>query len=156
MELQLERRERIMAPLPLVWEELDSLDRLLGKTAYLADHVLPGGDRASAKITLSWGPLKQIVDLDVTLLGALDHRQIRYAIEAPRLNSRLEGAIDLIPLGRSETMLDHRGAVDVEHRLAARMRGQLEELTEQYADTIVERVKTRAENRRHAQERLLP
>jgi hypothetical protein len=116
MELQFERRERIMAPLPLVSEELDSLDRLLGKTAYLAGyHVLPGGDRASAKITLNWGPLKQIVDLDVTLLGALDHRQIRYAIEAPRLNSRLEGAIDLIPLGRSETMLDHRGAVDVEH-----------------------------------------
>jgi len=154
MELQFERCERIMAPLPLVWEELDSLDHLLDKMALARYDVHPDGGRASARVILRWGPLNHAVDLEMTLVGTMRQRQIRYAFQAPRLSVRLEGAINLIPLGSSETKLDHRGAVDVQHRFAARVRGQLQEIMEDYADTIVDRVRARAENRGRAQEQL--
>jgi len=51
MEIHIERRERILAPLHLVWDEIDSLD----------------GDRATAGFQLTWGPLKWPLDVDVSL-----------------------------------------------------------------------------------------
>jgi len=51
MEIEVERRERIIAPLPLVWDEIDSLD----------------GARAAARFELTWGPLKWPLDVDVTM-----------------------------------------------------------------------------------------
>src|SRR2546423_14104234 len=51
MEIDVERRERIIAPLSLVWDEIDSLD----------------GARAAAKFRLTWGPLKWPLDVDISL-----------------------------------------------------------------------------------------
>lgn len=51
MDIHIERRERILAPLHLVWDEIDSLD----------------GDRATARFQLTWGPLKWPLHVDVSL-----------------------------------------------------------------------------------------
>ena len=156
MELQIEHCERLLAPLEFVWDEMDSLDQLLAKTVHLAGYdVLANGERALARTTLSWGPMKRTVHLDVTLLGIVAHRQIRYTIEASSLDSRLESSIDLIPLGPDETKLDYRAAVEVRHRLAAHLRGVVHEMTEEHAVGIIDRVKARSEKRRLAEERLL-
>lgn len=51
LEIDIERRERIIAPLTLVWDEIDSLD----------------GERAAATFQLTWGPLNWPLDVDVSM-----------------------------------------------------------------------------------------
>jgi len=71
MEIEVERRERIIAPLPLVWDEIDSLD----------------GARAAARFHLTWGPLKWPLDVDVsmtlTAVGASETGSIVEATWSP-------------------------------------------------------------------------
>jgi hypothetical protein len=73
-----ERRERIIAPLDLVWDEIDSLD----------------GARAAARFELTWGPLKWPLDVDVTMtltavgtsetrLDCRGHLETRHRLAAP-------------------------------------------------------------------------
>jgi hypothetical protein len=52
MEIDIERQERIIAPLQLVWEEIDSLEQILAKwpQAFTYD-VVPGGQLATIKAT---------------------------------------------------------------------------------------------------------
>jgi hypothetical protein len=81
MEIEVERRERIIAPLPLVWDEIDSLD----------------GARAAARFHLTWGPLKWPLDVDVsmtlTAVGASETRlDCRGHLETPhRLAAHMRG-----------------------------------------------------------------
>jgi hypothetical protein len=39
MELEVHRHERIIAPLQLVWEEMDSLEQILAKTPQISGRV---------------------------------------------------------------------------------------------------------------------
>jgi len=114
MEIEVERRERVIAPLSLVWDEIDSL----------------GGERATTTFQVVWGPLKLPLDVDVFL--------------------------KLTAVGQSETRLDCRGSLNTQHRFAARMRGTCSQIVEGHVQGVVHRVKVRAEQRRLAQERLLP
>jgi hypothetical protein len=52
-------------------------------------------------------------------------------------------------------MLDYTGDLELDHRLAGRMRGLFNELIEEHIHGLTTRVKTRAEQRRLADERLL-
>jgi len=64
MELEVERHERIMAPVQLVWEEIDSLEQILAKSPQISHYdVVPGGQRARGSTKLAWGPLKWTVDI---------------------------------------------------------------------------------------------
>ena len=51
MEIDLERHERILAPLYLVWDEIDALDE----------------ERATARFELTWGPLRWPLDVDISM-----------------------------------------------------------------------------------------
>jgi len=146
MELQIERSERLMAPLPFVWDEMNSLDELLNKTAHLANYeVLLSGDRAHASTILAWGPIKKRLRLDVKLLGIVAERQVRYAIEAATLGSRLEASIDLIPFGPNETKLNYRAGVEVRSRHGRHRRHLLDEIAEDHVDTLIGHVKAKSE-----------
>ena len=78
-----------------------------------------------------------------------------FAIAGPSLEVRYEGLLEISPIGEGETRLDYRGHVDVQHRMASRMRGLFNEIAEDQAHSVVHRVKVKAEQRRLAQERLL-
>jgi len=114
LEIEFERRERIIAPLDLVWDEIDSLD----------------GARGARRFELTWGPLKWPLDVDVSL--------------------------KLTAVGTSETRLDCRGRLESPHRLAAHMRVLCRDVVERHVHGMVQRVKVRAEQRRLAEDRLLP
>ena len=48
MELEVQRHERIMAPLQLVWEEMDSLEQILAKTPQISEYdLVPGGSHCT-------------------------------------------------------------------------------------------------------------
>ena len=156
MELEIERHERINAPLQLVWEEMDSLEQILAKSPQISEYdVVPGGQRARGKTKLAWGPVKWTVDVEVEITEFEPRQRLGFAIEGPSLEVRYEGTIDLAPIGEAETKLEYRGRLDVRHRMASRMRGLFNEIAEDQAHSLVHRVKVKAEQRRLAQERLL-
>jgi hypothetical protein len=51
LEIEVERCERILAPITLVWDEIDSLDR----------------ERAARTFHITWGPLKWPLDVNVSI-----------------------------------------------------------------------------------------
>ncbi len=156
MELEIQRHERIMAPLQLVWEEMDSLEQILAKTPQISEYdVVPGGQKARGKARLAWGPVKWTVDLEVEITEFQPRQRIGLAIDGPSLEVHYLAVVELTPVGETETKLDYRGHLDVRHRMASRMRGLFNEIAEDQAHSLVHRVKVKAEQRRLAQERLL-
>jgi carbon monoxide dehydrogenase subunit G len=156
MELEVHRHERIMAPLQLVWEEIDSLEQFLAKTPQVSEHdVVPGGQKARGKTRLAWGPLKWTLDLEVEITDFLARQRIGFSVDGPALEVHYEVTVELAPVGENETSLEYRGHLDVRHRMAGRMRGLFNEIGEDHAHGLVHRVKVKAEQRRLAQERLL-
>ena len=156
MELEVHRQERIMAPVQLVWEEMDSLEQILSKSPQISDYeVVPGGQKAHGKTKLAWGPVKWALDVDIEILDYQSRQCIAFAFDAAALEVRFEGNIVLASIGEAETRLDYRGHLDVRHRMASRMRGLFSEIAEDQAHSVVHRVKVKAEQRRLAQERLL-
>jgi carbon monoxide dehydrogenase subunit G len=156
MELDVQRHERIMAPLQLAWEEIDSLEQLLAKTPQVSDFdIVPGGQKARGKARLAWGPVKWTADLEVEITDYQSPCRIGFCIDAPSLEVRLVAVVELTPVGENETKIDYRAHLDVRHRMAGRMKGLFNEIAEDHAHSLVHRAKVKAEQRRLAQERLL-
>jgi carbon monoxide dehydrogenase subunit G len=156
MEIDIERQERMLAPVELVWDEIDTLEKLLAKSPQTFNYdVVPGGQRATAKANLAWGPIKWTLDIEASIEDFRPLQHLVYAIEAPSLELRFEATIDLVVVGDAETRLDYRAKLDLRHRLASRMRGMFNEIAEEHAHGLVSRVKVKSEQRRLAQERLL-
>ena len=156
MELEVQRHERIMAPLQLVWEEMDSLDQILAKSPQISEYdVVPGGQKARGRTKLAWGPVKWVVEVDIEIVEFQPRQRLAFSIDGPALEVRYDATIDLVSIGEGETKLDYRGHIDVRHRMASRMRGLFNEIAEDQAHSLVQRVKVKAEQRRLAQERLL-
>lgn len=156
MDLDVERHERITAPALLVWEEMDSLDRILAKSPQaLSYDVAAGGERATFTANLAWGPLKWGMAGEVLLHDMVPLEQLHYSLAAPSIGLRYDVVMRLTPLSSGETRLDYHGHFDMRHRLAHRMRGLFSDLVEEHAHGLLSRVKVKAEQRRLAQERLL-
>jgi carbon monoxide dehydrogenase subunit G len=156
MELEIQRHERIMAPLQLVWEEMDSLEQILAKSPQIAEYdVVPGGQKARGRSKLAWGPVKWTVDIEVSIVEFQPRQRLSFSLDAPAMEVHYEATIELVSIGEGETKLDYRGHLDVRHRMASRMRGLFNEIAEDQAHSLVHRVKVKAEQRRLAQERLL-
>jgi carbon monoxide dehydrogenase subunit G len=156
MELEVHRHERIMAPLQLAWEEMDSLEQLLAKTPQISEYdVVPGGQQARGKVRLAWGPVKWTVDVEVEITECQPRQRIGFSVDGPALEVHYRAVVELAPVGEGETNLDYLGHLDVRHRMASHMRGLFNEIAEDHAHGLVHRVKVKAEQRRLAQERLL-
>jgi carbon monoxide dehydrogenase subunit G len=149
--LYIERSERMLAPIPFVWEEVSSLDRVLAQSVHVTNYeATVNGDRARGSTMHSRGPVKKTLILEATLLGVVEERQIRYAIEGCSVGTRFEANIDLIPLGATETKLNCQGALEVGHRLASHLSHVLDDMTEEYVTVLIDRVKAHSEQRRPA------
>lgn len=156
MELDVDRHDRIMAPLQLVWEEMDSLEQILAKAPQVSEYeVVPGGQKARGKTRLAWGPVKWTLDLEIQIVEFQPLQRIGITFDGPALEVLYRAVVDVARVGESETKLDYRGHLDVRHRMAGRMRGLFNEIAEDHAHSLIQRVKVKAEQRRLAQERLL-
>jgi carbon monoxide dehydrogenase subunit G len=156
MELDVQRHDRIMAPLQLVWEEIDSLEQILAKTPQISEFdIVPGGQKARGKARLAWGPVKWTSDLEMEITDFQPPNRIAFFIEGPALEVRVDAVVELTRVGENETKIEYRGHLDVRHRMANRMKGLFNEIAEDHAHSVVHRAKVKAEQRRLAQERLL-
>ena len=156
MELEIHRHERVMAPVQLVWEEIDSLEQILVKSPHISKYTIsPEGQKAHGTSRLAWGPVKWTVAVDVTIIDLRPCRCLSFTIDVPALGFRSQASVDLMAIGEAETMLDYRGHLAVRHPIASRMRGLLNEVAEEQANRLTHHVKVKSEQRRLAQERLL-
>ncbi|MGH8992393.1 MAG: SRPBCC family protein [Acidimicrobiia bacterium] len=156
MEIDIERQERITAPLLLVWDEIDSLEQILAKSPQAFSYdMVPGGGRATIRANLAWGPLKWSVEGETVLADLVPQHRITYALDVPSLELHYEATIEVDPVGDGETKLDYRGHLEARGRMANRMRGMFSQILEEHGTGIVRKVKVKAEQRRLAQERLL-
>lgn len=156
MEIDVERHERILAPVQLVWDEIDSLERILPKTPHVTSYdIVPGGRRATGTSKVAWGPIQWTIALEIAVESLQPREQIGFRVVAPSYDMSVDATIELKVVGEAETRLDYRGHVEVRHRMANRMRGMFNEMVEEHMHGLVSRVKVKAEQRRLAQERLL-
>ena len=156
MELEVRRHERVIAPVRLVWEEIDSLEQILAKSPHISNCAIsPEGQKARGTSRLAWGPVKWTLEVDVTIIDLQPCRCLSFTIDVPALGFRSHASVDLMAIGEAETMLDYRGHLAFRRRLASRMRGLLNEVAEEQANCLTHRVKVKSEQRRLAQERLL-
>jgi carbon monoxide dehydrogenase subunit G len=156
MELEVYRHDRVVAPIQLVWEEMDSLDQILAKSPQISEYeVVPGGQKARGKAKLAWGPVKWTLDLEVEIIEFVPRQRLSFSVDAPAMEVHYQATVELTQVSENETKLELRAHLDVRHRMANRMRGLFNEIAEDQAHSLVHRVKVKAEQRRLAQERLL-
>jgi len=111
VEIDVERRERVIAPLSLVWDEIDALN----------------GERATTTFQVVWGPLKLPLDVNVSLtltaVGASETRlDCRGHLETEhRLAARMRGMCSQIVEGHVQGVV-HRVKVRAEQRRLAQER----------------------------------
>lgn len=156
MQSEFHRNARIVAPVQTVWAELDTLEAILVKSPhFLSYRLTDAGDSARVTANLSWGPIRHAIEGIAQTQGSQPQRQTGYVVSVPNLGLRYTATITLAPGGTTETMLDYNGDLEVDHRVAGRMRGLFNELIEDHIHGLTTRVKNRAEQRRQADERLL-
>lgn len=156
MQTEFHRNVRVVAPVQLVWDEMHDLEAILAKSTQFLSYTI-GADRETARFTanLAWGPLRYGVEGTAAVADPLPRQQTRFVVTVPNLGLRYTATIKLAPGGATETTLDYAGDLEVDHRMAGRMRGLFNELIEDHIHGFTSRVKTRAEQRRLADERLL-
>jgi hypothetical protein len=150
------RNARIVAPVQLVWDELSTLDAILTKSVQFITYDLAAdGSSARFKANLTWGPLKYPIEGTAAVDESTPRELTRYVVNVPQVGLRYSATIRIAPGSATETTLDYSGDLEIDHRLAGRMRGLFNELIEEHIHVLTSRVKTRAEQRRLADERLL-
>lgn len=156
MQLDFDRQLRITAPVAAVWEEMDSLAAIMAKSPQLDTTAIAAGVRDTPFTAhLSWGPFHHDVVGTAELPECEPERSVTYTLTVPSLIAQWTGNMQLAAVGPDITTLDYSGRLDLNHRLAPRMRGMFQELAEEHVHTLTDRVKSRAERRRLAQDRLL-
>jgi len=156
MHTDYRRNVRVIAPVQLVWDEMSDLHAILSKSMqFLTYDLAADGGSARFKANLTWGPLKYAIEGTATVEESAPRELTRYVVRIPQLEMRYTGTLKLTPGGAAETTLDYISDLDIDHRLAGRMRGLFNELIEEHIHGLTTRVKTRAEQRRLADERLL-
>lgn len=117
MELDVQRHERIMAPLQL-WEEIDSLDSILAKTPQISEFdIVPGGQKARGKARLAWGPVKWTSDLAMEITDIQPPHRIAFSIDAPALEVHMDAVMELTPVFDNGTTKAPEEAASVHHGL---------------------------------------
>lgn len=156
MQTEYKRNARVLAPVQLVWDEMSDLHAILSKSAqFLTYDLAADGRSARFKANLTWGPLKYPIDGSASVEDSTPREHSHYVVKIPSIGLRYAATIKLTPGSATETALDYSGDLEIDHRLAGRMRGLFNELLEEHIHGLTTRVKTRAEQRRLADERLL-
>jgi hypothetical protein len=146
----------VLAPVQFVWDEMSDLHAILNKSMQFLTYDLSGdGTSARFKANLTWGPLKYPIEGTAAVGESAPRERTRYVVSVPQIGMRYTGSITITAGGANETTLDYNGDLEIDHRLAGRMRGLFNELVEEHIHGLTTRVKTRAEQRRLADERLL-
>lgn len=155
-ELTYEVTVRTGAPLAGVWDELCTLDRLLGHVPAISSVELNAdGSRGAFTFVLSrLGRLWKRLETTAAVTEVTPPRQLRWRIETPSLEWEFEGTFELSPAGAEETTLVYRGTTRFSDRYAGPLQAIHAEVLEEHLETVANRIAGRAARRTLAERTL--
>jgi len=150
-EVSYEVAMRTEAPVSAVWDELGTLDRILGHVPGISSVELgPDGTTASFSFVLSrLGRVWKQVEAQATVTETAGPRCLQWMIEMPALEWQFEGTFELSPVDTDETNLVYRGTMRYSDRYTGPLQAIHPEVLEEHLDTIATRIASRAA--RHVQ-----
>jgi carbon monoxide dehydrogenase subunit G len=136
---------RVDAPVSAVWEEIETLDRLLARAPEVVSvdpHAEP--DRALWHGRMVWGRLQWTVEGDARVLERKRNRHLLFSSEIPTLDAHFQGIFVLAPGASDVTVLGYRGSFVCRHRLHRLMKQPLTFVLKDHVETVATRVGRRA------------
>ncbi len=145
-EVSYEVMVRTEAPVAAVWDEVSTLDRLLGHVpAISAVELGPDGMTGSFTFVLSrLGHLWRRLETRATLTEVTPPSRLQWRLETPSLEWDFAGTFDLTPAGADETTLVYRGTMRFSDRYAGPLQPIHAEVLEEHLDTLANRIAARA------------
>ena len=149
------RSVRVQAPIHMVWDELQPLERLMRQIPEVAYfQVESDGRTAQVSTRLGWGPLNWRF-ASVTLEESDPPRHLEWRSSSPALRLDFQGVFELSPAARvDETDLTYRAFLRCQHRFVGRLRGALASFLEGHVNGLADRVAALAVQHADAQRRL--
>jgi len=145
-EVSYEVTVRTEAPVDAVWDEVSTLDRVLGHVPAISS-VEFGADGMTGSFTFVlsrlgrvWNRFETIaIVTEVTPPGRLQWR-----LDTPSLEWEFVGTFELSPIGTDETTLVYRGTMRFSDRYAGPLQPIHAEVLEEHLDTLANRIASRA------------
>jgi carbon monoxide dehydrogenase subunit G len=137
---------RTPAPVAAVWEELSTLDRLLGHLPGIASVVL-GGDGTTGSFTFFLSRLGRVwkrVEASASLIEVAGPRLLRWRVETPSLEFEFDGTFELEPVGSHETAVTYRGTMRFSDRYAGPLDPLGADVLEEHLEVVAGRIAGRA------------
>lgn len=149
-EVSYEVTVRTEAPIAAVWDELRTLDRLLGHLPGISSVDLePDGTTGSFTFVLSrLGRVWKQVEAQAAVTEAAEPRRLRWTMDIPAMEWEFDGTFELTPVGAGETALVYRGTMAFSDRYAGPLQPIQPDVLEEHLETLAARIAGRAA--RHA------
>jgi len=147
---------RTAAPVAVVWEELSTLDRLLGHLPGISSVVL-GADGTTGSFTFFLSRLGRVwkrVEASAALIEGGEPRLLRWKVETPSMEFQFDGTFELTPVGADETTLVYQGTMRFSDRYAGPLDPLHADVLEEHLETVAGRIAGRAARRIRAEQAL--
>ena len=137
---------RIDAPIEAVWDQIETLDRIMRHAPEVDSFELePGGQRAQWRGRLIAGPFRRDAGGSAELVERVERRSIAYTTTIPVIDTRYSGIFVLASGGEGVTVMGYRGSFVCRHLLASVMRQPLTAVLEDHVLSVPARVAQLAE-----------
>ncbi len=145
---------RVRAPLSVVWQEIETIDRILAHTEMVVQSVVDDR-RVSAEIRarLRWGPFGWTLNGTATVTEAVAPERLVFTVDIPTMGMRQTGTFELTELSAEETTLRHTSEF-VLGRLGRSVKSVVDDEIETYVRVIVDGIAGRAARAWLAEQRL--
>jgi carbon monoxide dehydrogenase subunit G len=145
-EVSYEVTVRIEAPVDTVWDEVSTLDRLLGHVPAISSVQL-GADGMTGSFTFvlsRLGRLWKRLETRAVVTEVTPPRSLQWRLETPSLEWEFVGTFELSPVGTDETTLVYRGTMRFSDRSAGPLHPIETDVLEEHLDTLANRIAGRA------------
>ena len=144
-ELSYEVTVRTEAPLGAVWDELCTLDRLLGHVPAISSVELDAdGLTGSFTFVLSrLGRVWKVLETKAVVTEATP-TSLQWTLQTPSVEWEFVGTFELEPVGTDETTLTYRGTMRFSDRYAGPLQPIHAVVLEKHLDTLASRIAGRA------------
>ena len=145
-EVSYEVTVRTEAPVDAVWDEVSTLDRLLGHVPAISSVELgPDGMTGSFTFVLSrLGRLWKRLETRATVTEVTPPGRLQWRLETPSLEWDFAGTFELTTVATDETTLVYRGTMRFSDRYAGPLQPIHAEVLEEHLDTLANRIAARA------------
>lgn len=145
-EVSYEVTVRIEASLAAVWDELCTLDRILGHVPAISSVEL-GADGMTGSFIFVLSRLGRVwkrLETSAVVIEVTPPRHLQWTLQTPSLEWEFVGTFELAPVGTDETTLVYRGTMRFSDRYAGPFQPIHAEVLEEHLATVANRIAGRA------------